>query len=85
MSNKTITAQQAREKLLLVWDECEFGVKERVKKAFSRRVVHYILKTEGYSDAGKILEIIDSIKEHCEAVKNETAAMDKKVNKMLKV
>ena len=78
-TSQEITAEEARQQLLEVWTECEFGVKERVKKVHSSRTIHYILTTPTYSNTSKILEIIECVKEQVEIVKNEVIEMDKKI------
>lgn len=90
MNSKTknetkISASQAREKLLKVWDKCEFGIKERVKKAHSPRTLQYILNTESYSKTDVILSILDTIKKEVEAVRDEAISMSKDIEESLSV
>lgn len=78
-----ITAAQAREKLLSVWDKCEFGIKERVKKAHSHRTIQYILETETYSKTDVILDVLETIKTEVETLKDEAIAMSNEVQESL--
>jgi len=80
---QTITASEAREKLLVVWTKCEFGVKERVKRLHSHRTIQYILETETYSNTDKVLEIIESVKAVAQEVKDEAEAMNSSIQKSL--
>lgn len=85
MENKEkLTAQEVREQLLEVWTKCEFGVKERVSRVHSWRMIQYILKTPTYSKAETILEIIETIKEQADVVKEEAIAMSEDIKSTLK-
>ena len=79
---KDITAKEAREQLLDIWSECEFGVKERVKKFHSPRTIQYILGAENYSNTEKILQIIECIKTQVDLVKSEVIEMQNKIDKI---
>lgn len=81
---KTITVSEAREKLVQAWEQCEFGVKERVKKKHSHRTIQYIMATPTYSNLEMILDIIETIKEEVGAIEEEAKEMNKKVNQILK-
>lgn len=87
MSTETeieITASQARDMLLSVWGDCEFGIKERVKKFHSQRTIHYILSTETYSNTDQVLEIIETIKRVSAEVMAEAEAMNETIQNKLK-
>ena len=61
------------------WNECKFGVKERVKKDFSDRQIQYILETPTYNDQEKIKKVIESIENHAIEVEREARLMMLKI------
>lgn len=61
------------------WNECKFGVKERVKKDFSARSIHYILTTPTYNDEDKIKQVINSIEYHAKELEREVKLMNSKI------
>ena len=79
-----IKASEVRKTFLEAWSKCEFGVKERVKERYTSRALHYILKTESYSNTDKVLEIMEAIKEESEKVKGKVIAMDDSIKNTLK-
>ena len=79
---KDITAKEAREQLLDIWSECEFGVKERVKKFYTPRQIQYILGAENYSNTEKILQIIECIKTQVDLVTSKAIEMQTKIYKI---
>ena len=78
-----MTASQARDKFLMVWDKCEYGIKERVKKCHSHRTIQYILETETYSKTQVILDVLETIKNEVKAVKEDVIAMSNDVQESL--
>ena len=61
------------------WNECKFGVKERVKKDFSKRSIQYLLETPTYNDQEKIKQVIESIEFHAIEVEREARLMMLKI------
>ena len=80
---KELTVSQLRDKLLKIWTECDFGVKERVKNVHSHRTIHYVLSTPSYSKRSVIEAIIKTIEEKVEEVKTEVEEMGEKVNEII--
>lgn len=78
-TSKKLTAAQARWVFIAIWKKCELGVKERVKKAHSYRMIHYMLKTEDYSKTDNILAVIETIKKEVKAIKDKADTMNDEV------
>lgn len=81
---ETISATEVRSKFLELWGQCEFGVKERVKRVHSPRVIQYILETPTYSKADVILSVINTIEIQVELVKQEAIAMSESIKNIIR-
>ncbi|WP_435263881.1 hypothetical protein [Tenacibaculum sp. nBUS_03] len=71
--------------LFKLWNTCQFGVKERFKKYYSHRSVHYILTTPTYSKKSTIIEYIKTLKNILEDIKTEVDCMVKSINESIEV
>ena len=69
-------------KFIKKWNECKFGVKERVKKDFSDRQLQYLLTTPEYNDQEKIKQVIQSIEHHANEIQNEIKLMNIKIKEL---
>ena len=71
------------EKLIKKWTACEFGVKQRVfNDVMPQTSVQYILKTPGYNDESKMLQLISCIEKHAKELLSEAIEMNKQIQQL---
>lgn len=81
--DNTQDIEKVRETLKKIWVECSFGVKEKVKKKHSHRVVQYMIAEKNYTKKDKMLEVIKTIEEEINNVQSDVLKMKNKVNKLI--